>query len=92
MTEQEVVAALATAEKELVEAKTNLTKARRAVTEAESQVIETKLNRDRAKEALRVFRNRTPKYAPEKRELEIDQFRLDHPELVEWARKRDKDK
>lgn len=92
MTENDILTLLATAEKELVEAKANLTKARRAVTDAESKVIETKLNRDRAKESLRVFRNRTPKHVPERRDLEIEQFRIDHPELVEWARKRDADK
>jgi hypothetical protein len=57
MTEQDMLALLTAAEKDLAEAKVNLTKARRAVTDAESKVIETKLNRDRAKEALRVFRN-----------------------------------
>lgn len=57
MTEQEALDALAVAEKELVEAKANLVKARRFILDAESKVIETKLTRDRAKETLRVVHN-----------------------------------
>jgi hypothetical protein len=89
MTEQEALDILATAERELIGAKANLVKARRTLTDAESLLIETKLTRDRAKEALRVFRNTTPKYEPSKRDEEIEQFKLDHPELVAWARERD---
>ena len=92
MTENDMLDLLTHAEKEVVEAKNNLTKAQRAVTDAESKVIEAKINRDRAKEALRVFRNRSPKQVMERRELEIEKFRTDHPELVEWARKRDANK
>jgi len=92
MTEQEVTDALALTASAVEEAKANLLKTKWAVIDAETRLIEAKITHDRAKEALRVYKNTTPKHIMERRDLEIEKFRDDHKELVEWARNRDQDK
>jgi hypothetical protein len=89
MNEKELVNKLAEAEREVVDAKKALAEAKRRWTDAETDLISAKIQRDRAKEELRVYRNVTPKYDPDNRDLEIERFRRDNPELVEWARERD---
>lgn len=89
MTEQELLDALSKADRAYAEAKGKLAKAKRAWVDAETVVIETKLARDRLREELRVYRNTTPNYAPNARELEIEGFRERNPGMVEYARQRD---
>lgn len=91
-TEKELVDKLAEAEKEMAEAKKALAEAKRRWTDAETDLISAKINRDRIKEDLRVYRKVTVRYDPDSRDLEIERFRKDNPELVEWARQRDQRK
>lgn len=88
--ENELLGKLAEAEKELHEARSKLAEAKKRWTDAETNVISAKLNRDRVKEELRVHRNTVPKYEPDSRDLDIERFRVENPELMEWIRERDK--
>lgn len=88
-TENELLSKLAEAEKELYEARNALSEAKKKWTAAETNVISAKLNRDRVKEELRIHRNTTPRYEPDARELDLERFREEHPELMEWIRERD---
>lgn len=88
--EQELLNKLAEAEKELHDARNSLADAKRKWTDAETNVISAKLHRDRVKEELRVHRNTTPKYDPTPQDLDLQRFRDDNPELMEWIRERDK--
>jgi hypothetical protein len=90
MTEQELIDKLAEAEREILATKKALAEAKKRWTDIETTLISAKINRDRIKEALRVYRKTTPGYEPDARELEIERFRKDNPELVEWARQRDR--
>lgn len=87
--EQELIKKLAEAEKEVLDSTRALSEARRRWTDAETDVIGAKLNRDRAKEELRVHRATTPKHEPNHDDLEIERFRQANPELCAWARERD---
>ncbi len=88
-TEKELVDKLAEAEKELHNAKRALAEAKKRWTDAETNVISAKLNRDRIKEELYEYHRTTPKYEPDQRDLDIEKFRKDNPEICEWARERD---
>jgi hypothetical protein len=92
VTEQELINNLEEADREVVDAKKVLAEAKKRWTDAETDLIGAKINRDRAKETLRVYRNVTPKCDPDQRDLELERFRAEHPELVEFARQRDEDK
>lgn len=89
MTEQELINKLVEADKEIANAKRALSEAKKRWTDAETNLISAKINRDRVKEELRVYRRTTPRYEPDQRDLDIERFRKDNPELVEWARQRD---
>ena len=89
-TEKELLGKLAEAEKELDDARRALTDARKRWTDAETDVISAKLNKERIKEEIRVHRNTTPSYEPTSEELELERFRRDNPELMQWVRERDK--
>jgi hypothetical protein len=88
--ENELLSKLAEAEKSLHEARNALAEAKRKWTTAETEVISAKLNRDRVKEELRVHRNTTPTYEPTAEALDLERFRKNNPELMEWVRERDK--
>ena len=90
MTEQELINKLAEADREVTDAKKALAEAKKRWTDAETNLISAKINRDRIKEDLRVYRRTTVRYDPDARDLEIERFRKDNPEVVEWARQRDK--
>lgn len=92
MTEQELIKKLAEADREVVDAKKALAEAKKRWTDAETDLITAKITRERIKEELRVYRNVTVRYDPDGRDLEIERFRKDNPELVEWARQRDQRK
>jgi hypothetical protein len=92
MTEQEILTKLVEAERELQDARNSLADARRRWTAAETDVISAKIHRDRVKEELRVHLVTTPKYEPDYRDLDLERFRTDHPELMEWIRERDEKK
>ena len=92
MNEQELAAQLQETEKELHQAKLVLAEAKRRCTDAETQVIDLKIHRDRIKEKLRVCCARTPQPEDVRRDEVIEQFRKDHPELVEMAKQRDLDR
>lgn len=89
-TEKELLSKLAEAEKELTDAKRLLTEARKRWTDAETDVISAKLKTERVKEEIRVHRNTTPNYEPTPEELDLERFRQDNPELMQWVRERDK--
>jgi hypothetical protein len=90
MTEQEIIEKLALADKEVQDAKKALADARRRWTDAETNLISAKLHWERTKEELRVHRNTVPRSDPSRRDQEVEQFRKDNPEIVQWARERDK--
>lgn len=89
MNEQEILAAIAKADKDFAAAKEKLSRAKRVWLDAETIVIETKLARDRLRERLRVYRNITPTHILDLRELDIEGFRERNPGMVEFARQRD---
>lgn len=91
MTEQELLDALAQADVAYEEAKAKMAKAKRAWVDTETEVIEAKLARDRIREQLGVFRRvSTTVIRPNSRTQEIEDFRERNPEIVEFARERDK--
>lgn len=91
MTEQELLDALAQADNVYEEAKAKMAKVKRAWLDAETVVIEAKLERERIREELRVFRGAsTTVIRPNSRTQEIEEFRERNPEVVEFARERDK--
>jgi hypothetical protein len=87
--ENELLSKLAEAEKELHEARNALAEAKKKWTTAETNVISAKINRDRVREELRVYRNTTPRYEPDAQDLDLERFRKENPELMEWIRERD---
>jgi len=91
MNEKELLQEIAVAEQEYQDAKKALAEAKRKWVDAETEVIHAKLKKERLVEELRINRNTVPPETPvmEQRELDIERFRQDHPELVEWARQRD---
>lgn len=90
MTEQELIDKLAEADREVTDAKKALAEAKKRWTDTETNLISAKINRDRIRESLRVHRSITPRYEPDLRDLDIERFRKDNPELCEWARERDR--
>jgi multidrug resistance efflux pump len=88
--EKELLTKLAEAEKELHGARNSLADAKRKWTAAETNVISAKIYLDRVKEELRVYRNTTPKYEPSAQDLDLERFRRDNHELMQWIRERDK--
>lgn len=91
-TEQEIVAELAEAEKEWLDAKRSQAAAKKRWTESETKLVNVSVHMSRLKEELRVLRNRNPIQDPTLRELEIEKFRKDNPEIVEYAKLRDQEK
>lgn len=89
MTEKEILAKLAEAEKELHDCRRVLADAKRRTLDAESDVISAKLHWDRVKEELRVHRNTVPRNDPTPQDNEIQAFRDKYPELCAEARERD---
>lgn len=87
--EQEIIEQLEKAEVNFKETKLALAKARSLVMETETSTIEAKLYRDSLKEKLRVHRNTVPRVELTRRDLEIQKFREEWPDLVEWAKERD---
>jgi hypothetical protein len=91
-TEQEILDRLAEIEKECQDAKRKLVDAKKRWTEAETLLINASLQRDRIREELRVHRVTVPRHEPSHRDIEIERFRQDNPEIVEFAKERDKPK
>lgn len=91
-TEQELLDKLREAEKEYAESKRKLAEAKKRWTDAETDLINSKLHMDRVKEELRVHRNTVPRHEPSRRDLEIEEFRKNNPEVVEFARLRDEER
>jgi hypothetical protein len=91
-TEQELIDKLAEADKDWLDAKRKLADAKKRWTEAETQLVDASIHKDRVKEELRVHRATTPRHELTHRDLEIERFRLDNPEIVEFAKERDKPK
>lgn len=92
MNEQGLMDELAKADAEHLEAKRKLAVAKRLCTHAETQVIETALNKERMAEKLRAFRARSMNRPLTLLQMEIEKFREDYPDLVEFARLRDAEK
>lgn len=91
-TEQELMDKLAEANKAMLEAKRKLSEAKKRWTDAETELVSTSIHRDRVKEELRVYRNITVRHDPSRRDLEVEEFRKNNPEVVEFARLRDEEK
>lgn len=91
MNEQEILAAIEAADKEYADAKRAFMDAKRKVLDCETELLNAKLRKERLVEELRINRNTVPSATPEKslRDLDLERFRAEHPELVEWARQRD---
>lgn len=85
VTENELLAKLATAEKELVEVRSLVKKTKRAVLDAETQLISAKLTQERLQEQYRVFKNQQVRVSDETQEIDSDleRFRLILPDLLE---------
>jgi hypothetical protein len=89
MNEQELLAQLAEVDLNWLEAKRKLAQAKKMWTDTETEIIELKLKRDNLTEALRVFRKTDPIQPPSLRDLEIERFRKDNPEVCALAKERD---
>ena len=89
MDEQQLLAALAQADRNYEDAKYKMAQAKRLWIDAESMVLETKLAYERLQERLRVYRKTTPGSFLESREADIEGYRERNPEVVEFARQRD---
>jgi hypothetical protein len=92
MTEQELLQQLAEAKKEYERLVRVQAAAKKRLMETETVLIEAKLHKERAEEALEKYRLTVPKYDPSQRDLEVEKFQQDHPELCEWAKQRDQNK
>ena len=92
-TEEELLQQLAEAEKEYEQAKKALARAKRLILSAETEVINRKIQLEKIQETVRVFKCTSPSN-PEitLHQQEIIRFREDHPELVEFAKERDRNK
>jgi len=90
--ENGLLSKLAEAEKSLHEARNALADAKRKWTAAETEVISAKIHRDRVKEELRVYRITTPRYEQSPQDVDLERFRKENPELMEWVRERDSKK
>ena len=91
MNRAELLTALAEAEKDYADAKKVVAQCKKQCIDAETKLIEAKLNKEKLEEALRIDKNTVPSLTPEMsaREKEIEQFRQNNPEVVEFARQRD---
>jgi len=89
MTEQELLEQLAEVDLDWQFAKKKLVDARKPLIEIEDEIIELKIKKDSLTEKLRVFKA-TDKVQPLSiKELEIQRFRKENPEVCAWARERD---
>jgi hypothetical protein len=91
-TEQELLDKLAAAETEVTESKHLLAEAKKRWTDAETKLISANVYRDNVREELRLHRNTVPRHEPTRRDIEIEEFRKNNPEVVELARLRDEEK
>lgn len=90
-TEQEILERLVVAQGEYEQAQKSLARAKKIVITAETEAVNCKIVLDQIKEELRVHRATIPSTHPEisQRELEIEKFRQDNPEIVAFAKERD---
>ncbi len=91
-TEQELLDKLREAEKGYAESKRKLSETKKRWTDAETELVNSKLHMERVKEELRVHRNTTVRHEPSRRDQEIEEFRQNNPEVVEFARLRDEER
>jgi hypothetical protein len=89
MSEEEILSQLEEAELDWIEAKRKIAFSKKLLMHAETLLIEIKFRKDNLTEALRVFRNTTPIQPLSLRELEIERFRKDNPEVCAFAKERD---
>ncbi len=89
MTEAELLKQLDDINYDWNEAKRKLAYAKKQLIEIESNMIEISLRRDKAQEALRMFKLTTPIQPLTIRELDIEKFRENNAEVCEFARERD---
>jgi uncharacterized coiled-coil protein SlyX len=82
MNEQELVQQIAETEQAYQDAQKRMVKAKAAYVEVESEVIEHKISLENMRDQLRRLRYRTPNYAPDARDQEIEEFRQKLPELL----------
>ena len=80
MNEQELMQAIAQAEKDRQKNKKKISRLQKQVVDAESNLIEATLKKDRLVEELRRFRKSDPTYTPDARDIEIEKFRERFPE------------
>lgn len=75
MNEQQILDEIAKADKEYQNARQTLSAAKKVWVEAESNLIAIKIHLERLREKLREYRNVTPDYQPDARDLEIQAFK-----------------
>lgn len=88
-TEEKILQQIEEVDLDLLDSKRKLAQAKRLWTDTETEIIELKLKKDRLIEVLRVFRNTSPVQPPSIRDLEIERFRRDNPEVCAEAKERD---
>lgn len=92
MTEDQLIKQLAEVEQAWQHAKKRLAAAKKLLTDSETQIIELSIEKDRLIEALRVHRNTTIIQPVSLRQLEIERFRKDYPEVCALVKDRDEAK
>ena len=92
MTEQELLDQLETIEYSYLSAKRKLIEIQKQYADIETLLIELKINKEKLTEELRVFRKTNASQPLSLRDLEIEKFRKNNPELCQWASERDKPK
>ena len=89
MTEAELLQQLSEVDFDWQKAKRELARAKKLWTDIETNLIELKLRKESIMENLRVFNNTSPIQPPSLRELEIERFRKNNPEICTFAKERD---
>ena len=88
-TEDKILQELEEVELDLKDAKRKLAVVKKLWMNEETKIIDLKLHKDNLIEALRVFKNISPIQPLSIRDLEIERFRKDNPEVCAFAKERD---
>lgn len=92
-TEQELLAQLNQIEYDIKGTKSKIVQAKKTIDNAESKLIELRLAQEKLTTQLQNIIALAPETEPtEVFDIEVARFRKEHPELCEWARKRDEKK
>lgn len=78
------------AEEHYLAAQKSFHDAKKKLVDAETRLIETKINREQAHEQMRKFKESDPNVEKSLRDISIDRFRENHPELIQEISDRSK--